>query len=201
MQPPFSSFCWLSIFLFERPLDLATGVSLGDILPLVVILFSSCDRNFNFGPTVFEIELSRNQRDPFFLEVTLKPGNLLFVEQELPRPFRLVIFPISLFIWRYVHLKQPYFAVYNATKRPLEVRLAVADRLNFGSGQHQARLHWITQMVIVPGAPVAGNYFNTSFAHFIILAADFHRSTRIFLHFKLWKFVIICGQISIYQPL
>jgi hypothetical protein len=74
----------LSITLFaEFALDIPFDVPFANIGPLIKQLFTLTDTKLNLDDPVFKVYLERDERKPLFLELSGKPLDLVFMEQEL----------------------------------------------------------------------------------------------------------------------
>src|SRR5215469_5538891 len=70
-------------------LHLPPGVGLGQGLPLVVLTLAAAESDLDLGTIVREVEAQGNQRIAALLHLAGQAGDLLCVEQQLPRPQRL----------------------------------------------------------------------------------------------------------------
>src|SRR5690606_34254504 len=145
---------------FDRPLGLAASLSLGDIPPLVPELFASGQSDLHLGPSFrCEVDSQRDQRKPLLLHLTDEPANLAAMEEEFARARRLVVPPIAVRVRAHVHVVQEDLAVLDAGEAILEVEPSLADRLDLGAREDDARLKGLLNVVVVTGFPIGGNHF------------------------------------------
>ena len=87
----------IQIFYLEIPLCLSALIFFGNILTFVVKLFTSCQADLHLDQAVLEINLQRNQRVTFFLDLILQLADLIIMKQQLPDSQRILIkiFPFS----------------------------------------------------------------------------------------------------------
>src|SRR5258708_33425840 len=76
------------------------------------------------------------------------------MQQQLPRPHRIVIHHIALRVRRDVHILQPRLMPVDAHETIAQVGPPPPDRLYFGPGKHDPRLQLLVDEVVVVGAPV-----------------------------------------------
>ena len=55
-----------SVTLFHAALDIALGITLGEIIALVVEFFAFAQTDFHLDASVFEVQVQWNQRKPLF---------------------------------------------------------------------------------------------------------------------------------------
>src|SRR5437588_10953716 len=67
--------------------------------------------DFRFAP--LEVDLERNERQPLTLDGADHLADLLAMQQELPRPRRLVIEVARLFVRRYVKIEQKNLTIFD----------------------------------------------------------------------------------------
>ena len=79
------------------------------------------------------------------------------MKQQLARPFGLVVVAVAGVPGRYVRADQPGLAFLDARVGLSQARLAGSDRLDLGSGQHDAGLERILDRVVVAGFSVLGD--------------------------------------------
>src|SRR5262245_9813896 len=132
-----------------RALDLAPRVALGDRLALVVGLLALRDPEQQLGVTAREIELERDDRLALLGHRSLELHDFGAVEQQLAPPGRLQVPAVALLVGRNVELEHPGLAVLDRRVRLGEARLAVAQALHLGAGQHQPRLHGLEDEVVM----------------------------------------------------
>lgn len=151
----------LAIVLTNGPGGLTIGFLLLEGFPFVVQFFPFGDPDFQLDQAVFQINFGRNQGKTFFIDQTNQFANLGAMQQQLAHPGRINgVFPVALFVGADVHIVDEDLAIFDSAVGFLEIDLAKANRLDLGSGQHQAGFIDIFDEVVVPGFFVVGNNFN-----------------------------------------
>src|SRR3954447_9274162 len=133
----------------QRALHLALGLLLGQRLPLVVAALAAGQRNLDLGPAVLEVERDRHQGDAALLGLADETQDLGAVQQQLALAARLVVGPGPLGVLRDVHASEPQLAVADVRVAVDQVRVAGAQRLHLGAGEHQAGLVDVVDVVVV----------------------------------------------------
>ena len=88
----------IQILYLELSLCLSSLVLLRNILPLVVKLFAPRQADLYLDQTVFEVDLQRNQRIPFLLDLVLKLADLIIMKQQFADPQGILVENIPLLI-------------------------------------------------------------------------------------------------------
>lgn len=73
----FIAFSLLALIMFHNSFDLTLLVTPLDGFSLIVLMFTSCYPNQNFGKAIFEINFQRNNCDSFILSNLSQLTNLL----------------------------------------------------------------------------------------------------------------------------
>src|ERR1041384_4317924 len=103
----FSSECALFITFFQLGSRLSLHCSLQLGLSFVIHLLTACHSNFNFDPSVFEVELCGNESHSLFGRGFVQSGYFTFVKQQLASPQWIVVLAIAMRIRRNMSIKQP----------------------------------------------------------------------------------------------
>ncbi len=103
-----------------------------------------------------EIDLERHQRHALTLDGAGKVGKLPHVHEQFAPPPRLMVEPVGLQILRQMRVDQPEFAALDGGVALGDVRLAAAQRLDLGAGQHDAGFQRLKDFVVEPGLAVFG---------------------------------------------
>ena len=104
-----------------------------------------------------EVQLQRDDRQALGRLQAEQLGDLVAVEEQLPRPLRRVVVAVALRVLGDVGADQPGLAVLDAHVGLGDVDLVRPDALDLGPGQHDARLEGVLDGVVVAGAPVDGD--------------------------------------------
>ena len=130
-----------------RHLPLGVARPLG--VALVVQLLSLAERQRHLRHSVLEVELEGNQGQSLALDGPYQTTDFLAVEQQLAGPRGLVIRVTPAFVRRDVQVEQKGLAVLHDSVRVADVRLPVAERLDFGAREHEPRLAGLEDVVVV----------------------------------------------------
>src|SRR4051794_36662086 len=141
----------------ERPLDVAVGVALGNVAALVALLLAAADGELELRAAVLEVEPRRDDSQPLLLDLTDEGLDLASVEQQLAVAAGLVVRDVPLRVLVDVRADQPDLAVAKIRVGLGERDASVAQRLDLGPGELEARLEAVEQVVIVPGTAVFGD--------------------------------------------
>src|SRR3954447_5210613 len=141
----------------ERPLDVSVSVALGDVAALVALLLAAADGELELRAAVLEVEPRRDDSQPFLLDLADQGLDLAPVEQQLAVAAGLVVRHVPLRVLVDVRADQPDLAVAKIRVGLGERDASIAQRLDLGSGELQARLEAIEQVVIVPRTAVFGD--------------------------------------------
>src|SRR5690606_31463671 len=134
--------------LLQPALDLPLCVPLGDVRPLVVLLFPFGQGELNLGKAVAKVDIQRDQG------VSLLPGqadqlaDLLLVEKQLSRPRRIGVETVPLFVGADVHVQEIHFPVLDPGEAVPQVDPPLANRLDFRPGEHDAGLVGFFDVII-----------------------------------------------------
>src|SRR5262249_61440243 len=79
----------------DGALHLAPGVSLHQVAPLVAMLFPARDRELDLHSAVLEVEPCRDERQPLLAHLPVQGVDLTAVQEQPPRPHRLLVRPVS----------------------------------------------------------------------------------------------------------
>src|SRR5262249_61865739 len=80
----------------DGALDLALGVALGEVLPLVVAAAAAGQGELDLDLAVDEVHRQRHQGEPALAGLTDQSGDLVLVQQQLADPRRLGVGPGAL---------------------------------------------------------------------------------------------------------
>src|SRR5690606_22691691 len=142
----------------HRPLRLALVLLLAQGLPLVELLLASHQRDLDLGPPLEEVQLERHDRAALLPGLAAELDDLVLVQQELALAARAVIRPRTLRVLGDVHVVQPGLTAGDLDPSLDEGGPAHAQRLDLGAGEREACLERVVDVVVVPGAPVAGDH-------------------------------------------
>src|SRR5437667_6873629 len=143
--------------LLRRSLEVAAGVALGDGAALVIRLLALGDANLELRHPVADVELERHEREPLRLGAPDQLGDLVAMEEQLARPSRLVVVPVSLLVWRDMRPDQPCLPLLDPGVRLGQVDTPGTDRLDLCSGERDAGLERLLDGELVAGAAVDGD--------------------------------------------
>src|SRR5205085_4871341 len=106
---------------------LPPGLAVGDRTPLVAQFLAAADRDLRLHAPVPEVEPGRDEREALLAYLAVQAVDLPAVEEQLPRPVRVVVGAVSLPVLRNVQPDEPRLAVPNLGVGLLQGRLAVAQ--------------------------------------------------------------------------
>src|SRR3954466_4577753 len=136
----------------NRALHVALVVASFFVGALVEELFAFAEGKRDLGLSALEVELERYQRQTLTLDRADHLPDLLPVQQEFPRPRRLVIEVARLFVGRYVQVEQKYFSISDDRVGISDVGFPVAKRFDLTARQNHSCFPGIEDVVVVPGA-------------------------------------------------
>lgn len=138
----------------EGALDIPMRFALGVGVPLVVELLAADHPDVEFGATAAEAEAEGNQGHPLLLDLGAEVNELPLVDEELPRPVRVVVAVAAVAIRGDVGANQPQLAVVDSGVSFGDRGFAFADRFDLGPGQGNACLDRLDHEIVVKGAPI-----------------------------------------------
>ena len=147
---------------FSPPFHLAFHGFLLESLPLVKELLSLCEGKVNLDPSVDKIELERNQRIPPLLHFADEAFDLSFVEQEFPRPQRVVVQSVGLGVGADVSIHKEDLALFDVPIAIPQVHLSLPKGLDLGPEQGDPGLDRLFDKVVIKSLSVLANH---PFAH------------------------------------
>ena len=131
----------------------------------VVELLAFGQGNFALGATIVNIHLERHQRQPLLGGFSNQLAQLTAMQQQLPRPQRIVIHPVSVAVRTDVTIQQPDLSVLYETVAVLEIDLTFANRLDLGSLQHHAGFKGFEYVVVMVGLAIETGCFVSMMPH------------------------------------
>ena len=138
------------MLLTQRSLDVALGIALLGVFPLVVFLFPFAESDEHFGEAIFRVDFQGHQDITVPFHESEQLVDFFALEQKLASPGRIVrIAPIPLFIRADVHVVNEGLPLADGGKAVGNVRPARADRFDFGSGEDDARLVRFLDKIVV----------------------------------------------------
>src|SRR5262245_16371449 len=120
-------------------------------------LFRLGERDGHLGQTVLEIDLQGDNSESFLGRRAEQLADLALVEQQFAGTSRRRIVVAARSVMRDRHSLQPDLAIADMGVRLIQARLAVTQRLDFGSGEDETSLPGFEEVVIVPGPGVSGD--------------------------------------------
>ena len=152
-------FAILQIPFFHDAVDLALRIAFGAALTLVVKLLALAETKLDLDPAVLEIERQRNQGDAILHDAGLELDNLTLVHQQTPRPYRVTVKDVAVFVGADMHTADKQLAVLDGTEAVLQVDLAGTDRLDLGTGKLNPRLKALEHEIFMKRLTVVGDLF------------------------------------------
>ncbi len=134
--------------------DLALGVALRQGVALVVRRLAGAQPDLELGVAVAPVQAHGHDGPPALLGEALHRLDLAAVQEQLARPGRVVVRAVAERVLRDGGLHEERLAVADHAVGLRQRRLAAAQRLHLGAGQHQPGLERVGDLVVEPGAPV-----------------------------------------------
>jgi hypothetical protein len=139
----------------DGPLHLALHLAILDRLALVALVLAARQRDLHLGAhAAGEVDARRDEREALLARLADQPLDLRAVHEQLARALGLVVLPRGRAVGRDVDVVEPDLAVVDGGVAVLDLRLALAQRLDFGAGQHHARLPLVEEVEAVRRLPV-----------------------------------------------
>ena len=132
-------------------------VSLGDVVPAVVLPFAFCHRQLDFHFPTLEIEFQRNKGKTAFLHSTPEAVYFVFVKQELSPARRLVIVLISLLVFINVQVVKEGFILLHTGITVFKIGSAQPQGFYLSALELDSRLIAVEYGVVVPRLAVLDN--------------------------------------------
>ncbi len=120
-------------------------------------LLAAAEGELHLRLSAGEVQLERHEGQAFLLDGPDQALDLLAVQQQLAGPHGVVIPGAALLVWRDVHPLQPDLAAPDAAEGLLDGRLAAPERLDLGSGEDDARLPGVEDVIVVRGPRIPGD--------------------------------------------
>src|SRR5690606_30727170 len=144
--------------LAQQPRLVALPVAVLDGLSLVVGLLALRQGELDLRPpSRVEVDRQRDQRHPLALDRADHLLDLAPMEQQLARPFRLVIETVAVAELGNVRVDQPGLAILHVGVALGDRAAAVAQALHFGAGKRDPGLEHVLDEILEPRAPVLGD--------------------------------------------
>src|SRR5262249_30291018 len=99
------------LFASQGALDIALSATALHIFTLIVLLFPLGQAQLHLGLAMGEIHACRNERQTSFLRLADETYDLTLVEQQLARPYRVVVETVRLLVLIDVGMQQEDLAV------------------------------------------------------------------------------------------
>ncbi len=119
--------------------DFPFGLFLALGLAAIPLLFSLGKGQFALSDAVAEINPQGYECQALLIHFSFQFVNLLFAEEQFPRPERPMVKGPSGEIFADMDVQEPNLALTNHPVSVPEVGFALAQRFNFGAKQHHAR--------------------------------------------------------------
>src|SRR5581483_8293610 len=91
----------------QRALDLALRVAVDERAPLVPHVLAARERELDLDAPVLEVEARRHERQALLAHLAVEAVDLLAVQEQLPRPGRLVVRAVPLVVGRDLRVQEP----------------------------------------------------------------------------------------------
>ena len=141
----------------ERTLHLALELALLDRLTLVDGVLAAGQSDLDLGVAAAEVQARGDQGQALLLLLADQPLDLAPVHEQLARALGLVVLARGGRVGRDVDVVQPHLAVLDRGVAVLEHRLALAQGLDLGPGEHDPALPPVEQVVAERGWAIGGD--------------------------------------------
>src|ERR671930_822014 len=135
-----------SVALAQRALHVAPLLAGLDRLALVEAVLAAREGDLDLRAWAGEVDARRHEGQAALLDPADEPVDLALVGQELARAFGVVVLAAGRAVGRDVDVVQPQLAVAHLRVAVLELRRAVAQRLDLRAREHDARLELVEQV-------------------------------------------------------
>src|SRR5437899_3111081 len=144
----------------EQALLLALPVAFLHRLPLVVHLLAPRQCQLDLRPPgAVEIHRKRNQRQPLARLRAVQLGDFAVLEQQFPRPPRVMVETIAVAVFGDMAVDQPYLFTLGRGIALGDRALALAQRFHLGPGELDPGLEALLDEIVKARAPVFGADF------------------------------------------
>jgi hypothetical protein len=141
-----------------RASDIKLGVSFRQSLTSILLLSTSGQRDLDFGPAFFEVELERNDGERLRVDLSSPLIEFVSVHEEFALAIGIVT-PKSDRVtpgWN-VHLEDPQLAAVRASVTPRNLGRTLAQGLDLGADEHNAALEGLENLKVVSGTSIGGH--------------------------------------------
>ncbi len=149
----------------DGPLHVPVGLALRDVAALVSPLFTPGESELDLRPAVLEVELRRDERQALLGDLARQGIDLVPVEEELAIPIGVMVGDVALVVDRDVGTDEPGLPIAYVRIGLLERGTSIPERLDLRPGQHEAGLHAVEKVVIVPRPAVVDDQMLSLLGH------------------------------------
>jgi len=126
-------------------------------LALIDGVFPSAQRDLDFHLSAGEVDLERNQSEPFLLNIALEAGQFSFVQKQAARAGRLVVEHIAVVVGLNRHLQELRLSVADVHIRFVDSDVPLPDRFDLGAAQLNPGLNLFEDGIIPVRLAVGGD--------------------------------------------
>ena len=150
--------------LFQRTLNIALLIALGNGLALVMDLLTACDRDLDLHKRVlFEVHLRRDNRHTALANLLLDKTDLFLMQEQLALTVRVDVSDVAVTIRRDMDIMQPCLATANQNETVGKLAVILAKGPDFGSRQLDARLKALENLILVECAAILRDKLSFAF--------------------------------------
>src|SRR5437868_3503482 len=143
---------------FQQPLLLSLPVALLHRFALVIHLLAPRERQLDLGSAAaVEIERQRDEREALAGHRAVELGDFPVLEQQLPRPPRLMVEAVAVAIFGDMAVDQPDLGALGGGIALGNRTLALAERFHLGAGQLNSGLEPFLDEIVEARAAVFGH--------------------------------------------
>src|SRR5438445_3988169 len=133
----------------QGPFHLPLGIAVGEVAALVDPLLAAGDGDLDLHAPVLPVEAGRNEGQAPLPHLAVERVDLAPVEEELPRPGRIVVRTVALVVRLDLGADEPRVAVADLGVGLAERGAAVAEGLDLGAAEDEAGLDPVHPLLVV----------------------------------------------------
>src|SRR5512140_2509063 len=141
-------------------LDVAPGVPLGDVVPLVVELLPAAQSDLELDPWPLEVELHRDDGQSPLLDLAEEVVDLLPLEEELADAQRVDDPHVAVRVGRDVHVLDERLVPAEGGEAVRDVDAPLPDRFHLVPLEREPALEGLEDLVLVPRPAVRGDHLH-----------------------------------------
>ena len=146
--------------IFACPIQFPFIIALAEGFSFIVFALAAGQGQSHFGLSLLKIKLQRDQGEAFFVDLAIKPLDLMCVQQQLAGPQGIVVVIIGKGVGADMHLMDKNLSIGYSGVGIFQVDPAQPKGFDLGPLQDHSSLEFIFDKIVVAGLAVDGNNFN-----------------------------------------